>query len=272
VARDSDRTGSARRFVSDDRSLSDTIGFVLTFGIIITSVGFVSTVGIGELEEFQTTQQLENADRTFELIARSFDEIEESQTSVRTDAIDLNDGSIRVARTSSVDVWVNNTDTGDTYHETVPLNALVYDFQDTSIAYENGATFRTQRDGGIRKHDPNLICTEDVAVISLVTVTSPTARQIGGEGTLRITGRRTNTSLLYPLAAKGSGNASTANHVDLKINSDRAREWRLHFEGSDGNWNVESSSDSELSVHCGTSNDLDRVYVRRTVVEVTFSG
>lgn len=252
----------------DDRGISETVGFVLTFGVIITSVGLVSTVGLSELNRFQENQQLQNAERTFELIARSFDEIEESQTIARTDAIDLNQGSLSVGASSSVEIDVPS---GSIPTFSLPLNSLEYLSKNTRISYENGATFRTKvdQDAGIIQHEPGYICTDDVAVLSFVTLQRDSLRQIGGEGTLRISGQQTNTTLLYPT---GGANAATPDHVDFTITSERAREWRQHFERSDGNWVIRSSSDSTVEVRCGGSgNPVDRVYVRSTVIDVTFS-
>lgn len=258
----------------DRRSVSNVVGFVLMFGIIITSVGLVSTVGMSQLDDFNDQQQIRNADRTFELMARSFDEVVESQTTVRTEAIDLNGGSIRVDPTSSVRVTVYDASDTVVDAETIPLNALVYRMGKTAVAYENGATIRTKvhTDSGLLLHKPQFICDDGHAVLSIVTVKPKETRQISGDRTLRITGRRTNTSLLFPTATSGRGNASSSAHVDLTYHfssASRAREWGLYFEHSDGNWTVTGSTDSSVSARCGSN--LDRVYVRRTVLTISYS-
>lgn len=254
----------------DDRSISDIVGFVLMFGIIITSVGLVATVGLSQLSEFEERQQIRNAERTMDLISRSFDEIEETQAPVRTDAIDLAGGSVTVDEDSYLNVSVRNASDTITAAN-VSLNALAYELGDTEFAYENGAAFQTVKgdDNGIMFREPGFVCTADRAIISVVTVRADQDRQISGESTLRITGRRTNSSLLYPAGPEGSGQtASDAEAVELDFTyagEDRSREWRLHF-ADENNWTWD---DSDGSATCGSS--LEAVYVRHTVLTITYS-
>ena len=256
--------------------MSDVVAFTLMFGIILTSVGLVATFGLAELESFDSAQQLDNAERTFELVARSFEELEETQSTVRTEAVELSGGSITVSESSDLTVTVRDFDSGSAPNEeTFDLNALVYETPDSIVGYENGATFRQrkQSDGGIINHEPGMICSDGTAVLSFVTVES-SGEQLGGSGTERITGRLTNSTLLYPTATWGEGNASAADAVDLEFTFDnvsRAREWANHFDRSSGDWEVRSQTDSSVTIRCGASGDLDHVYVRESVIEVSYS-
>ncbi|MUV89233.1 hypothetical protein GJ629_04410 [Halapricum sp. CBA1109] len=261
-----DGTRRPRTVAVGDRGLSDTLGFVLTFSIVIGSVGLVSIIGLGQLEDFSTDQQLRNAETTFELIARSFDEIEEGQTETRTDALELDGGQMYVEQSSSATVTVDHP--GSDYEATVPLNALVYRTDDTEVVYENGATFRGAEDweSGVLNHDPGLVCRDRGAVISLVTLDAIEGRTYGGDSTLRVTGRSTNTTLLYPTADSGPGSADSATDVAVEIDSPRAAQWRQYFE--DTAFDTDDSGPT-TTVSCeGT----ERVYVRHTVIDVTFDS
>ncbi|QCC50003.1 DUF7289 family protein [Halapricum salinum] len=258
------------------RAVSDVVAFTLMFGIILTSVGLVATFGLAELNSFNEHQKIENADRTFELIARSFDELEESQATVRTEAIELGGSSITVEESSSLTVTVRDTDTGTTHTESFPLNTLQYEVDNRLIGYENGATYRvrTNADGGIINRDPGLVCSDGQAVLSLVTIRAEEDRYISGSGTLRITGRLNDSSLLYPVSDTDVGNASAADQVDLQFTfsgESRAREWANHFDRAPGDWSVTSQTDTSVTVRCGASEDLDHVYVRRSIIEVSYS-
>jgi hypothetical protein len=249
-----------------DRGLSDTLGFVLTFSIVIGSVGLVSIVGLGQLDDFSTDQQLRNAETTFELIARSFDEIEEGQTETRTDALELDGGQMYVNQSSSATVTVEQP--GPDYEATVPLNALLYRTDGTEIVYENGATFRGAEgwESGVLNRDPGLVCRDRGAVISLVTLDAVEGRTYGGESTLRVTGRSTNTTLLYPTADTSPGSADSATGVSVEIDSPRSAQWRQHFEGTA--FDTDDSGPTTTISCDGT----ERVYVRHTVIDVTFDS
>jgi len=254
----------ARTVAVGDRGLSDTLGFVLTFSIVIGSVELVSIVGLGQLDDFSTDQQLRNAETTFELIARSFDEIEEGQTDTRTDALELDGGQVFVNRTSSVTVSVERP--GTNYEATLPLNALVYRTEGTEIVYENGATFRGDADwdSGILNHEPGLVCRDRGAVVSVVTLSTDSADAFGGSGTLRVTGRESNTTLLYPTADSGPGSADSATSVEMDIDSPRSSQWRDYF--GETPFDVAGGGDT-ATVSC---DGVERVYVRQTVVHVSF--
>ena len=45
----------------DDRAVTQTLGFALTFAVIITSVTIVAAVGTDQLETFRDSQELQNA-------------------------------------------------------------------------------------------------------------------------------------------------------------------------------------------------------------------
>ncbi|QSG12055.1 putative pilin/flagellin [Halapricum desulfuricans] len=255
--------------------MSDVVGFVLMFGIILTSVGLVATFGLSELESFNENQQLNNAERTFDLITRSFTELEESQATTRTDAIDLSGGSLTLSPSSSATVNVT-ADSGKTYTESFPLNALVYENNDIRIGYESGALFRVQErsDAGLITSGPGFVCSDGTAILSFVTLEGDTERQIGGEGTLRVTGRLADQTLLYPVSSSGTGNASTVDTIEVELTfsgESRAREWANYFENADGDWTVTGESDTSVTVQCGASTDLDSVYIRRSIISIAYS-
>lgn len=254
-----------------DRAISDVVSFVLTFSVIITSVGLVTVVGFAQLEAFEEDEQLQSAEVTFELFAQSFDEIEESDAEKRTEAIDLSGGSLLVDQPSSSATVTVSTGSGPV-SESFELNALAYRLGDTEIAYENGATLRGAQDweSGIINHEPGFVCTEETAVLSFVTVGMDRSIQRAGSGTLRVTATRENTSLLYPVETAGR-NASGATGVTFEIDSPRATQWEQYFDRADG-WAITASSGSTVEVTCDPGSGPSTVYVRRTVMNISFAG
>lgn len=258
---------SSSNFRRDERSISEVVGFVLMFGIIIASVGLVATVGLSEIENYEEHQQLQNAERSFQFLSVSFNELEESQAPVRTDTFDLSGGSVTVDSSSDITVTVADSSGSTLEQKSMDLNALVYNSGDTTFAYENGATFRGKEDpdSGIMTSEPGFICDGDRAIVSLVTIKSANNRQKAGESTVQITSTRTKSSLIYP---DGSGDkASDADSVTLDYQysgEDRIREWRKHFKDEDG-WSWTNPNRAE----CGPG--LDTVHVRRTVITISYT-
>lgn len=259
-----DRSGKSLK--TDDRGVSELLGFSLTFSVIILSVILVSIVGFGQLNEYRESQQLENTEQTFALMSDSVESIEEGRSVTRTESFDLAKGAIEVAEDSEVTVNVDQGG-GDSYSETVSLNALVYSHESTNISFENGATFRTQKRGGLVKTEPRLLCEDDYAVISLVTI-EPSARgKISGGGVMDISIKGNGTETIYPRNTTGEDDGvDDVESVSLDFNSPRNSEWKSHFEQSE-NWKWNSGS-----AQCGESGvPLDRVYVRQTKIKISMT-
>jgi len=254
-----------RDLTSDNRSVSDLVGFSLTFGIIIVSVGLVATVGFAQLEDFRDSQQLDNAEQSFEILGQSLESIEEGTAVTRIETLDLAGGAIGIERGSEVDITINSP-SGSSYSRTVPLNALVYASGSTNVSYESGATFRQQENGGIVNTEPKFVCTDDVAVLSFVTIDSSERGSIQSDGPLEITATHNGTELIYPVNRTGTGSASDANKVELEFSSPRESLWMDHFERAD-NWTAPGSTAT-----CGVGGTLDRVYVRQTNVSISFAS
>lgn len=256
---------SSKWFVADDRAVSDLVGFSLTFGIIIVSVGLVATVGFAQLEDFRDSQQLDNAEQSFEILGESLESLEEGTAVTRIETIDLAGGAIGIERGSEVDVTINPGGPSPSSH-TVPLNALVYSSGSTNVSYESGATFRQQRDGGIINTRPNFVCNDDVAVLSFVTIESPETGTIQSDGPMEISATHNGTELIYPVNRTGSNSATGADNVSLEFSSPRESLWLDHFDRND-NWSVSGSTAT-----CDGGGTLDRVYVRQANVSISFAS
>ncbi|WP_136687005.1 DUF7289 family protein [Halorhabdus amylolytica] len=247
----------------DTRAVSELVGFSLTFGIVLVSVTLIATVGFGQLTDFRDAQQLDNAEQTVEIIGQSLESIEEGDAVSRSDAIDLSGGAIEVQKGSVANVSVFNSSGGRLYSEWLDLNALVYSQGSTSIAYENGATYRQELHGGVMNTEPEFVCGDDVAVLSFVTLEERSdAGKISG-GEVSITATRSDTRLVYPVNRTGD-NATNAANVTVEMTSPREGPWTDHFADTE-NWNA-----SGTTIQCGGS--LERVYVRQTNVSLILSN
>lgn len=249
---------------SDTRGISDLIGFSLTFGIIITSVILVSTVGFSQLDDVRDSQRIDNAEQSFQLVGDTLESIEEqSGGATRMEAIDLADGTLKFTDGSTATITVHQTG-GVTYSETIPLGSLEYTHGAMNVSSESGAMFRQQEHGGLMKREPEFVCNGDVAVVSFVSLDSTQIRAISSASTVQIRAEGHPTALVYPRNLTGRDSASRAEYVTLTFDSPREDLWLNHFENT-ANWTVSGGS-----AQCGVSDSLERVYVRRTNVTLSF--
>jgi hypothetical protein len=269
----SDRPRRLGQTTADDRAVSDVVAFVFTFSIIITSVGVVSAVGFSVLEDVQADEQSLNAQRGFQSLGESFNEIDRSHVPGRSGEITLSEGALFVrtgggSDRSTLGVSVDTDGDGDlmgggdqTY--STDIGTLVYESQadGTRVAVESGAVIRKDKfaDQAVMVQPPTMTCATGgsaYAVVSVVKFVSDDNTQ-GGDGTVQIVAREQSSTLLY--------GDSTATQVEVAFGDSRYVEaWRDHFE-SDGDWTV-SGDTATCSVGGG------QVIVRRTVIDLEFVG
>ncbi len=251
----------------DERALSDLVGFVLAFFVIIAGVGFVSTFGVDVLEDMRNTQQENNAEQAFHVMAKNFDEIEQAQAPSRTAEIDLRDGDLSVRNTTKITVEVTHDHTNSFVSTVYPqlIRFRPNPTDSTVLLYENGATIRGTKDTsqGIIDNRPTMSCSEEQAIVSIVRLNASTDRQLGA-GTIRITGTETRTGLIYPVNRTGQNSSTNVTDLRLSFDSDFDRAWVSHLARSgDDEW----EKVSDTTVRCG---DIDRVFVRETEIDVQF--
>ncbi|WP_267643101.1 DUF7289 family protein [Haloarchaeobius amylolyticus] len=246
----------------DRRAVSDVLAFVIVFSIIITSVGVVYGIGFSSLGEFQEGEQKTNAARAFQALSVSLDDIQSGAAPGRSGAIQLSEGTLQVEEQSqmTVEVGLSNGTTWTVATETT--GSLQYSFENTDVAYENGAVFRKDGSASVMLEEPSFVCSDssDQAVVSIVVLNGE-SNAIGGEVNAEIISRENSTSVLYPNISRGSSVTADNVTVDVPTTSfDQA--WTRYFEDASG-W---EDPDGDGAYTC----DAQSVVVRVTVIDVEF--
>lgn len=245
---------------SDDRGVTDLVAFVLSFSIIMISIGLLYTGGFSALNDLQDEEQTENAEQVFLAVADSFSELQEGQAPKRAGALDLDVGAtISVLNGSTIDVTVG----GAGYSEEFRTGSMEYTLEQTTVAFENGAVFRT--DGGssvMIGEPPELYCSNEtgVAVVSIVTLTAPDDPSLAA-GTVTITGIQRSTTLAFPDSRTGTA-VSGVENVSVNVSSPYEGAWNGHFDDAGNDW---VNPDGDATYTC---EDIDRAFVRHTIIEV----
>jgi hypothetical protein len=239
------------------RAVSDTLAFVLTFSIIITSVGLVYGVGFASLNDIRDGQQEINAQQTFEATSADINEIRDGSAVSRSAQIELRGGSLSVTTDSQVRIAINDSKTvysGD-------LGSFVYRIEEgTVMGYEGGATFGKYGTSSVMTSGPKFQCNveSNTTVISVVVLESESG-SIGSTGSVVIDADKTNETLVFPTEIAGD---QDVDNVTIRIsNSPFQTTWTEKFDNW-GDWSHVSGN----TYKC----DTERVYVRKTTVEIVF--
>jgi hypothetical protein len=255
----------SRTVAGSDRALSDLVGFILAFAVILSGVAIVSTIGTDILEDIKGNQQANNAQQAFGLMAENFDEIENGRAPTRTSEINLHSGRLRATNSSNFTVRIERPSDPDIVRTvfTEQIRLRPDPGSNSVVVYENGASIRGKNSTttGIVENRPTLTCQNEAAIVSLVRIDAPTNRQLG-EGTVRISGTRTNSGTLYPFNRTGDNSSTHVRNANLTVDSSFEDAWYKHLT-VDGNW----TRYDDDTVSC---QQVDRVYVRQTVINVSF--
>ncbi len=240
--------------------MSEVVAFVLSFSVIIVSVGIVYTAGIGSLTDLQAKEQTANAEQVFLAVGDSFGELQEGQAPKRAGSLDLDIGAtIGVINQSEMNVTVG----GASFTRTIRTRSLRYEIDETIVAYENGGVFRSDHGhSAMLGPPPEMYCSNstDSAIVSIVRLRSE-HQPSAAAGTVTIIGIQESTELLFPDSRTGPP-VSGVENVSVNVSSPHEEAWKQHFENNRTDW-VDPDDDDTY-----TCQGVGNVFIRKTVIEV----
>jgi hypothetical protein len=259
----------------NDRAVTPSLGFILMFAVIISTAVLVSVVGIEQIDNFRDAQEVNNAERSIQLVKSNVDEIQQGRAVARSGEIDLDRGRMDVVSGSGsrIRIRVENTTTGpdhlSVYDETVNMGGLRYQLGDTTVGYEGGAVFRADgRTDAVMQANPSLVCTDDRALLSVVTLEQDRDRQLGA-GIVTLTVERNTTTVEFP--TNRSGTNSTVGRANVSVDvvdSPFQAGWERYFAEQPG-WQATGSGGFVCAGPSG--NGVDTYRIVRTHVNVSFT-
>lgn len=250
----------------DRRGVSDVLGFVLVFALIVASVGAVYAFGMTELEEVRDYERVNNAERAFDVFADNVGDVALRGAPSRGTELKLSDSSLEYAETTvnvSLDTTPDtsavdaNDSTGN--RSLAPVRMSVADAGE--IEYASGAVFRTDGDGPTRMvRDPDFVFDDDGVVIQLVRFDPAGPSKVGGRQIARI---RTVSASRTPLLQR----TETDGTLLFNVSSPHAAAWADYLE-SEG-FDCTPDPETEDRVSCALD-DVSRVSVVEVTMTTTF--
>lgn len=263
-----------------DRGVSDLIGFVLIFGMILSTVGVVYVYGIGGLEDARGAERVNNAERAFDVLADNVADLVNRDAPSRATEVKLADADLGFGESTTVRITLPNV-AGSPFTEK-SIDPIVYSADDTTeIVYANGAVIRTDRSGGVMLQNPPTVFTTQngnrVAALPLVETRSEgPVRQVGGSSTVLIRSKAVTRDLLMERTDPSADGVSEY-EVELTVeagDAEQAVAWKRHLESDiPSAWDTDGSGDtceqSGETVTCTLT--VHELYVPRTGISVRFN-
>lgn len=208
---------------TDDRGVSEAIGYVLVFGLVLTSVGLVSSLGVGVLEDVRSAEEARNAETAFDILHGNMAQLHTEHAPSRATEMDIGDTQLRTGDNVTVRVhlydgisWDNDT----SYRVRPVIQELD---EERRLVYEAGAVLRTNREAGIVVSDPPVLSSDDSVHITIPATQSTGTVSVSG-GTVLVRGVVTEREVLV------SDTDGTYQTVVLNVTSPRADLWHDYLE------------------------------------------
>ncbi|MFC6864528.1 hypothetical protein ACFQGE_13810 [Halomicroarcula sp. GCM10025817] len=234
-----------------ERAVSEVLSFTLVFALIVTSVAIVSVSGLGSLQDVRDAEQLENAERAFDVLADNLADLHRQGAPSRATEISL--GQAQLATEDNVTMTVKVEDDSGTTIDvgTWEIRPLVYSGnQDRELVYEAGAIFRTNRDSGFVVRDPPLVVDDDRVLLSIIGLNSPQVQSLGGSTVLvRATHREADVAF--------SRTDGSIQSLTVQVESPREAQWEQYFESH----GFTCTGSAPVSCEYDPGSNFERVYV-----------
>lgn len=237
-----------------DRAASEVLSFALVFALVVGSVAIVSINGVNTLESARDAEQMNNAERAFDVLGDNMADIYERGAPSRATEISLGESQLYTGENVTFNVTAVDS-SGDRTTRIRKIRPIVYDgARDRQIVYEAGAVFRIEREGGLVVQEPPFVAGSDRVMIPVVATQSTGVESTGGSTVLlRANKRATGVAV--------SDSRNTYDSLYVNVSSPRNDLWKEYMEDQPGFSCTTKTVNGEEYVECERTTNLDVVYV-----------
>lgn len=241
----------------DDRAVTEVVGFILVFSIVLGTITFVYVGGLGGLQDTRDSERTANAERAFDVLANNFQDVARGNAPSRATEIKLAEAGLRVDDNGRFEINASSMDSSAVARP----RPVVYSAGDrTQIVYESGAVIREDGDAAIMLRDPDFVFDDERTVVRYVEPRGGSA-SVSGSTTVLVRSERSHSRLLASESDPGTVNLS------FRTSPTRAGVWKSYFEGELAGMSpdchvTEDGSGDSATVYCDF--DTDHLMVARS--------
>ena len=241
-----------RNFLKSESAVSEVIGFILVFSIVMLAISAIYAVGYPTIQSSKENAQFQNMEQSFMVLQSNINTVAFGQAPVRTLKTSLGGGSLTVYPSDgSITVSPGGWD--------VPIGAIEYEKNGRSIAYEGGGVWEKYPAGSaIKVSEPRIFVHGDIGnrtvSVSIINISGELS-SVGGEGAASVTVRSKTST--YPLSI-----TDPPGDVTITVTSDYADAWERYFNETLG---------VPVIGGVATISDVNTLIVNEHVIEVEVS-
>ena len=255
-----------RKFLKSESAVSEVIGFILVFSIVMLAISVIYAVGYPAIQSSKENTQFQNMEQSFMVLQSNINTVAFGQAPVRTLKTSLGGGSLTVYPSEYLteeQITVKNGTTGIIWEGTI--GAIEYENNGRSIAYVGGGVWEKYPAGSaIKVSEPRISVHEDngnkTVSVSIINISSENGiSSVGGEGAASVRVRSNSLITPSPIITYPPGD------VTITVTSDYyADAWRRYFE--DMGFGV-----NEGNPVTATISNVNTLIVNEHVIEVEVS-
>jgi hypothetical protein len=220
----------------NDAAVSETLGFILMFSIVILSMSMIYILGYPILQEHIESSVFENAQQSFIVLQSDMKRVAFEQVPLKTMKIKLHSSTISTDNRSSILISYND---GTSHSYNYSTGEIEFTKDENVLTYENGGLWMVQPpSGAIMVSKPPIytgeINNENMTTIGIVSLHG--RRSVGGNGIASINMQHNSSDLIKP---------SQKVDVTVSINSAYARQWGRYLD--ENGFDIISSNPSHVS-------------------------
>ena len=234
--------------LSDSRGVSEVLGYVLVFSLVISTVAIVSVSGLATLDDVKRGEQLDNGERAFDILADNVADVYRRGSPSRGTEVSVEEATLYTGEPTTVNVTVDGT-----YVLNRTSTPIVYrNERDQRLVYNMGAVFRTNSDAGLLVREPHHVIRNGRLLLNMVVLSDSNRTSVGGSTALVRT-------LNEGSAVRYNDTSGATGNVSIRIESTRAPLWAAYFDRQ--GFDCPTQTATMMRCEYPTSGSVERAYV-----------
>ena len=213
----------------DDRAVSESLGYVIIFGVIVSCIALVLLSGNQIINDTEKQTSFNGMKQSFDVIGSDLRKAAYGGTTVITTSVKVDSGSLYMKDASSSDMRIEVYDDTnfDHYKYGKDIGAIGYtsDIYGQSIGIENGAVIETYggngKTGSIMTSQPRIFysAATGTLMIDVINLDGASVSQGGGVARIQTKSEDFSTETFTP----------SSSNVEIRVKTDNPGAWNDYF-------------------------------------------
>lgn len=257
------------KFNDESRGVSDVIGYIQLFAMILLVATTATTVGFGQISSQQQIEQISTVENGFELLDRDVEAMQRYGDAKKQTPLNIQTGSVGYDEPkTNITIGERSGGSFTSANTSVSTTPIIYRKDTREIVYEAGLVFNNDENGGVlSRREMSTVIGANRGVLPVVVVNptdSTTAVSPGGEVII-------DSTMVSDAQSTDERTITTdGDTVWVEIKSERAEGWVTQLE-KEGFTDITRTGDTVLAKVSDGTNTPTTVTLSTTVIQTDIS-